>query len=395
MTECEIPEVNFNRDDLLAKAAAETGLNNFGDNSFREPFNVLLYSLSNEANLNRAGRFIQYERVLNTLKNRLRQSEWVRLYPEILDEQISAPVVIVGLPRTGTTMLHRVLASDERFFAPLWYEVRNPAPFLDWDTSVKDERLTLAETEVSALLRANPEIAAIHPMDPLGADEDILLLEHSFYSTVPPAFCNTPSYSNWLFNNDNQPGYDYLKLQLQSLQWQKKHSSGNNDNKRWLLKTPHHLHFLDKLIDTFPDAKIISTHRDPIDTIPSICSFNYNLWITQANDVAPNLVGKQWSGIFATGTRHAMKVRQASKGQFIDISFKELLGNPEQTTRSIFNFIGVKTTSESLAAMQLHRDQNQRDSRPPHDYSLEDFGLTEKNIKATFAGYIDAFKDLI
>ena len=156
MTECEIPEVNFNRDDLLAKAAAETGLNNFGDNSFREPFDVLLYSLSNEANLNRAGRFIQYERVLNTLKNRLRQSEWVRLYPEILDEQISAPVVIVGLPRTGTTMLHRVLASDERFFAPLWYEVRNPAPFLDWDTSVKDERLTLAETEVSALLRANP-----------------------------------------------------------------------------------------------------------------------------------------------------------------------------------------------------------------------------------------------
>jgi hypothetical protein len=101
----------------------------------------------------------------------------------------------------------------------------------------------------------------------------------------------------------------------------------------------------------------------------------------------------EWN--FATGTRHAMKVRQASKGQFIDISFKELLGNPEQTTRSIFNFIGVKTTSESLAAMQLHRDQNQRDSRPPHDYSLEDFGLTEKNIKATFAGYIDAFKDLI
>lgn len=382
-----MPEIEFNAEQLLQKASAELALSDFGDDSFREPFAVLLHGLEHEANLNATGRFVQHERVLNILKNRLRISEYARRYPEILDEKIVAPTVIVGLPRTGTTMLHRVLASDQRFFAPLWYEVRNPAPFMDWDPQGTDQRLVIAQAEVAALLEANPEIAAIHPMDPLGADEDILLLEQSFYSTVPNAFCNLPGYSQWLFNHDNQPGYDYLKLLLQHLQWQKKRSSGDYSNRKWLLKTPHHLHFLDCLLATFPDARIIQTHRDPLDTIPSISSFNYNLWITQADKVDAHLVGEQWSAMFARGLKHAMQVRQQQQNQFIDIGFKTLLEDPLNTTSKIFDFIGVPSTEDSLDAMQRHRAENQRDSRPPHDYSLADFGFSEDGIKAQFSEY--------
>lgn len=398
MTEYEMPNVHFDPQALLNRATEETGLNDFGNTSFQKPFEVLLNSLETEANLNAVGRFVQYERVLNTLKNRLRQSEWIRLHPEILDEKIVQPIVIVGLPRTGTTMLHRVLCSDNRFYAPLWYEVRNPAPFMNWDPSNKDERLTLAETEVAALLEANPEIAAIHPMDPLGADEDILLLEHSFYSTVPPAFCNTPSYTNWLFNHDNQAGYDYLKLQLQSLQWQKKQQlsdSINSSQKHWLLKTPHHLHFMQTLLNTFPDAKVISTHRDPIQTIPSISSFNYNLWITQADEVDAHLVGKQWSEMFARGMEHTMNVREQHQKQIIDISFRDLLKNPKSTTQDIYKFINMNLTKQTLAAMEKHRDENQRDSRPPHDYSLEQFGFSEDEINNKFMKYRATFTNLL
>lgn len=395
MNDFQIPKVKFNADQLLSQARTEQGLSDFGDESFREPFEVLVNALETEANLNQVGRFVQHERVLNTLKNRLRLSEYIKLNPEILAEEIIAPVVIVGLPRTGTTMLHRVLASDNRFFAPLWYEVRNPAPFMDWDPKETDQRLILAEAEVAALLEANPEIAAIHPMDPLGADEDILLLEHSFYSTVPNAFCNLPSYQKWLFSHSNQPGYDYLKLLLQCLQWQKKKTINNSENRTWLLKTPHHLHFLDCLLNTFPDANIISTHRDPVDTIPSISSFNYNLWITQADNVNASLVGEQWAGIFDRGLRHAMQVREHHIPQFIDLSFKELLAQPVASSERIYDFIGMEINREARDAMQKHRDENQRELRPAHNYSLSDFGFSEAGIKQQFKEYREAFAEYL
>ena len=395
MNDFAMPEVEFDADKLLQQARDDTGLSDFGDESFREPFSVLVKALEDEGNLNAVGRFVQYQRVLNTLHNRLRLSETIRRHPEILDEEIVAPAVIVGLPRTGTTMLHRVLASDSRFYAPLWYEVRNPAPFMNWDPSVKDERLTMAEAEVAALLEANPEIAAIHPMDPLGADEEILLLEHSFYSTVPNAFCNLPSYQDWLFSHDNQPGYDYLKLLLQNLQWQKKQQNAYQHADKWLLKTPHHLHFMECLLHTFPDAKIIQTHRSPVDTIPSISSFNYNLWITQTDDASAELVGQQWGDMFARGLRHAIKVREQHNDQFYDLGFKRLLQDPIESCKAIFEFIGLPVTDHSIAAMQKHREENQRDSRPAHNYALSDFGFTEDGIKQQFADYMDQFKEYL
>jgi hypothetical protein len=391
MTNHELPTVEFNAQGLLNQASEESQLNDFGDEAFREPFEVLVKALKQEANLNPIGRYVQHERSLNTLKNRLRLSETIRLHPEILQEEIVAPAAIVGLPRTGTTMLHRVLASDSRFFAPLWYEVRNPAPFLDWDPNDVDQRLVLAEAEVAALLEANPEIAAIHPMDPLGADEDILLLEHSFYSTVPNAFCNLPSYHDWLFSHSNQPGYDYLKILLQCLQWQKKKRNGSSENLKWLLKTPHHLHFLDCLLNTFPDIQIIQTHRDPIDTIPSISSFNYNLWITQADNVSAAKVGEQWSNMFARGLNHAMEVREQHLEQFIDLSFKELLSDPITSTEKIYSFIDMEITKEARSAMQTHREENKRELRPSHEYSLGDFGFSEQTINSQFTAYKEKF----
>ncbi len=385
MSEQEIPHVELSVDGLLKAAQDATGLHDFGDESFREPFEVLVKSLNEEANLNAVGRFTQYQRILNILCNRLRTEGWIARHPEILDEQITAPVVIIGLQRTGSTMFHRVLASDSRFYAPLWYEVRNPAPYMDWTPTQTDQRIVEGEAEVAAMLEANPELAAIHPMDPHAPDEDIMLLEHSFYSTVPDAFCNVPTYGKWNDTHDNTPGYEYLKRQLQSLQWQKKQKGQQAE--RWLLKTPHHLHHVATLLRVFPDAKIIQTHRDPLQTIPSAASMNYNLWIMCADEPDPKVVGEQWAAKYARGMLHTMQTRQSNPDAFIDVWYKDTVANPMVPAQAVYDFIGMTFTEEARAAMEKWREENKREARPSHEYTLEQFGFSEEGLKEQFAEY--------
>ncbi len=389
MSEQDIPNVELSVSGLLQAAQDATGLSDFGDDSFREPFEVLVKSLNEEANLNAVGRFTQYQRILNILCNRLRTEAWIAKHPEILDEEIAAPVVIIGLQRTGSTMFHRVLASDSRFFAPLWYEVRNPAPYMDWQPGGADQRMIEAEQEIAGMLEANPELASIHPMDPVAPDEDIMLLEHSFYSTVPDAFCNVPSYGKWNDTHDNTPGYEYLKRQLQSLQWQKKQKGQQAE--RWLLKTPHHLHHAATLLRVFPDAKIIQTHRDPLQTIPSAASMNYNLWIMCADDPDPKVVGEQWAAKYARGMKHTLETRKAKPDSFIDVWYKDTVVDPTVPAKAVYDFIGMDFTAEAKAAMEHWREVNKREDRPSHEYTLEQFGFSEEGLKQQFAEYRDHY----
>jgi hypothetical protein len=386
-----IPAVDLSVDALMREASGVTGLSDFGDASFREPLTVLVQSLNDEAKLNAGGRYGQYQRILNILINRLRVEAWIAKHPEILNEEITAPVVIIGLQRTGSTFFHRILAADKRFYAPLWHEVRNPAPALDWDFKTKDARISTAEAEVAAMLAANPEIAAIHPMDPVAADEDILLLEHSFYSTVPDAFCNVPSYGKWNDEHDNTPAYQYLKRLLQFLQWQKKRSGQEAES--WLLKTPHHIHHIATLLKVFPDAKIVQTHRDPLQTIPSAASMNYNLWILASDEVDGKVVGEQWAAKYARGTLHTLQTRDAQPAAFLDVWYKDTVANPLSSVEKVYDFIGMELTAEAQEAMTEHQEANRRDSRPAHEYTLEQFGLSEAGLKTQFAEYRQRFVD--
>jgi hypothetical protein len=352
---------------------------------------LLIKALNEEAELNAVGRFMQHERILNSLKNRLRMEEFFKLHPEILEEQLLPPVVIVGMTRTGTTMLHRILASDSRFYAPLWYEVRNPAPYLDWDPSKKDQRITEAVAEVAAMLEANPEIASIHPMDPTGADEEILLLEHSFYSYVPNSFAHVPSYGDFVANNDNTPAYEYLKKQLQFLQWQKKQRGERAE--RWLMKAPHHLHFMDVLLKVFPDAQVVATHRDPLVTIPSTASFYYNLWILGNEKADKKVVAAEVVDVFARGVKHTMNTREGNEQRFFDVWFKDTVTKPFEIIAAMYQFIGMEFTAEARAAMEQYRDDNKREDRPPHEYTLEEYGYSEQGINELFVQYKQRFID--
>lgn len=390
MSDAAIPHVDLDAESIVRDAQQHAGLTDFGDTGFFVAMEKLLWSLEHEANLNAVGRMVQRQRIVDILVNRLRVQDHLKRYPEILDERIVEPLVIVGLPRTGTTMLHRTIAADPRVFAPAWYEVRNPAPFPGWDYVGKDPRITEAEQQVAAMLEGSPELAAIHPMDAEGPDEDIMLLEHSFYSTVPESAANVPSYGRWLEQQDQTCAYEYLKILLQFLQWQKKRAG--QQGSRWALKAPHHLHFMDLVFKVFPDARVVQTHRDPLQTIPSLASMIHACWVLVADDVDAKEVARQWARLFANGMRHTMRVRErVGEERFLDLWFKDTVSQPLREIEKVYAFIGMELTPEAKAAMEAWQEYNRRDARPSHEYTLEQFGYTEEGLKEQFAEYRQQF----
>jgi Sulfotransferase family len=376
---------------VIAAARAVDGLDDFGDDSHEEPLRRLLWSLEHEADLNAIGRQVMHQRVVDILATRLRVQEWLRRYPEIRQEVIEAPLVIVGLPRTGTTMLHRTIAADPRMLAPLWYEVRYPSPALDWDfTTAGDQRIRDAQAEMAAMVEANPELLAIHPMDALGPDEDIMLLEQSFYSFNIQAFVNIPSFDAWIEAQDHSPGYAYFRLLLQFLQWQKRRAG--QPGERWTLKAPHHLHYMDLVFKVFPDAKVVQSHRDPVETIPSLASLIAGVWVIYSDSADPRVVGEQWARKFARGMRHTMAVRERMGSEaFLDLWFRDTVSQPLQEIQKIYDFMGMELTDAARAEMHRWQEFNRRELRPPHAYTLEQFGFTAEGLKAQFHDYRAAF----
>ena len=376
----------FDEAKLLADAEANTGLSDFGPDAFRPAFAALTKSLREEAPLNELGRTTMRARVLESLETRLRTADWIRRHPEILEEEIGAPIAVIGQMRTGTTMLQRIIASDPRNHACMWWETRFPAPHPDTDFSQPDPRIPIAEAEVAAILAADPRQASIHPWDAQAPDEEIMLMEHSFMSHVPEAFCNIPSYRAWLNEQDWTPAYAYLKTLLQSLQWQKRQRG--NVRERWVLKTPNHLGYIDTLFEVFPGATAILTHRDPIDTVPSAASMNNAMWSLYSDAAEPDQAGLQWQERLAWGTKRAMASRERfDANRFVDIDFRDAMKDPVAEIERAYGVFGIEFTEEARAGMEQWRADNPRDKRPKHEYTLAEYGLTEEGIREAFAEY--------
>lgn len=382
---------------LLAEARRRTGLADFGDPAFRAPLRELLRSLREEARLSQAGRAMQLERIVGLLVNRLRTEEHVRRHPEIARERIGRPLVIAGLARTGTTLLHRTLAADPRWFALRWYESRNPAPFPEADAGAADPdapdpRIADAEAEVAAMLDAAPDLLAAHPMDAHAPDEEIMLVEHAFTSWNPEAFCRVPGYAAWLERQDPVPGYRYLRRLLQFLQWQKRRRG--EERERWVLKAPFHLGHVDALFHVFPDAQVVMTHRDPVQTVPSLASLVRTLHALGSDAVDPLEIGRHWSAKLARALEGCIAARARREERFLDVDYADLVADPMAQVRRIHDFAGETLDAGAEARMSEWAVENERDRRPVHRYTLEEFGFTEEGLRAQFAAYCERFPAL-
>jgi hypothetical protein len=294
--------------------------------------------------------------------------------------------------RTGTTMLHRILASDPRHHAAMWWETRFPAPPLDIRWDQPDSRIPAAEAEVAAILAADPRQASIHPWDALAPDEEIMLLEHSFLSHVPEAFANVPSYRAWITDQDWTPAYETLRTLLQSLQWQKRQRGEVRE--RWVLKSPGHLGYVDTLFEVFPGARVIQTHRDPVETVPSAASMNHALWAIYSDVEGANEAAAQWQERLAWGTLRCMDSRERFPAErFADIDFRAALRDPIGEIGRVYREFGIEMTPAARAGMEGWTAAHPRDERPPHVYSLEEYGLSREGIETAFARYRAKYVD--
>ena len=374
--------MKINANEILDQAKSETGLSDLGEPLFFEGLNRLIDSINNEANLNEIGTQAQPIRIQGLLINRLRFEEDLKKFPEILDQEIIAPIVIVGLPRTGSTMTHRLLASDPNHTAMLWWEGRYPALLPGEKRGDIETRMELGKAEVDAVVAASPEALDIHPWDYKGADEEILLLEHNFLSTVPESFMALPSYSEWIEDQDHTLAYEDLKKFIQYLQWQ----NPGREKKRWVLKSPHHLGFIDKMISVFPDAKIIQTHRDPIKTVPSFCSMCANLFEPLTTNFDKVFIGKHWSKKLTRALNHCMNISEQHPDNFLDLEFLNMIKDPIDEMKKIYEFIGEPFGEKTEVAMEAWREENKHEMGA-HKYSLEEYDLTESQINDNFAKY--------
>jgi hypothetical protein len=372
--------------DLVVEANRKAGRERFDDDSFREPLARLLESLDREAGLSAVGRATQHARIVESLVMRHVLEQHEARHPEIRDEVLAPPLVIAGLARTGTTLLHRLLSADAGLHAARWWEVRFPAPFPGVDGRGPDPRIAEAHAQVKWILENQPVLAAIHPWDAEGPDEDIMLMEHSFLSWLPESGANVPSYRAWLDRQDLRPSYRLLRRLLQYLQWQKRRRGERAE--RWVLKAPMHLGFLDLLRESFPGARVIQTHRDPLETIPSLASFYFALWGLAAERPDPLEVGRQCLARWSRALRRCLEVRsRLPEGTLVDVSYREVARDPLGAVRRIYAAVGRGLTPAAEAAMRAWVTQNPREHRPPHEYSMETFGYTRELLEREFAEY--------
>lgn len=368
---------------LQAEARALANAKDFGNPQFLRGLEMLLDSMAGEAALTEAGWAAQRQRLTGLLVNRLRIERALAEHPDILEEPIDSPLVIAGLPRTGSTLTHRLLASDPAHTAMRWWEGRHPAMLPGERRGEPTERRALGRAEVEAVVAASPEALNIHPWDFDGADEEILLLEHSLHSSVPEAYMHLPSYSRWVESQDHVPVYRDLRAMLQYLQWQ----SPERQGKRWVLKSPHHLGYLEALLEVFPDAIIVQTHRDPLHTVPSYCSMCASLAAPLTRKPDARAIGAHWAAKLSRNLRAGMAAAASHPERFVDLYFRRMVEDPIAEMARLYEAIGVRFGAHAEAAMRAYRrdDVHQADA---HRYRLADYGLNEPRIDALFGDYI-------
>lgn len=376
---------HFVPSELMREARAAAGASqDFVDASFLPALEVLCKALDDEARLSDTGRYVFRLKLVGQLTTRLRVEEDLRRHPEIAQETVAPPLVIVGLPRTGTTKLHRLLSRDPRFWWMAFWESQFPLPFPGEALEKPAARIAEGHKLVETMTTAMPKLMAIHPMAAEEADEEVMLMEHSMLSAFD-AYAHIPSYSAWLSQQDQAPAYRFLKRMLQHLQWQKRARGMNGE--RWVLKAPHHLQRMQVLLEVFPGAQIIQTHRDPLRSIPSIASFIDTLWRIYSDDADPAEAGRTWSERMRRGLDHTMQVRDSAAPQFLDVQFHHTVKQPLDVVRRIYDFIGWELTPDVLGRMRAWLVEDEKSHSAMHEYTPEQFGLSDAQIERDFARY--------
>ncbi|ORB69739.1 sulfotransferase family protein [Mycobacterium scrofulaceum] len=378
----------------MAEARNKETLTDWGPGEFERPLRVLLADYS-RAELNAIGVHILRSGIVHSLRMRLRTQEWIRRHPEILDERVAAPIVVVGMMRSGTTLLQRLLAADSRFVCAYGWEVVEVAPRLDHRFSGADPRIAISQAREAKSRELAPELFSIHPMYATEAEEEIVFLADAFMSHVPESGAHVPHYRSWLDDQDFSPAYDHLHRMLQFLQWQKRRRG--IVGQRWVLKSPAHLGYLNPLRARFPDLHIVHMHRDPRATIASGASLNATLHAMHADAVDVHRVGAEWLQRMGWTNDRAMAVRDGwpdDGDRVTDIGFDAAVADPVGQVARVYDAVGLPFTAGAEDAMRRWLDVRPREAARPA-YGLPAYGLRPEQVDERFALYNKRFGQYI
>lgn len=375
------------RDVLMARAAEYTGLSDFGDPWFLQPFDKLLEALHGEARLNAAGEWAAQKQFEKVLHDRLWAQQWFERYPEILARPLPHPVIIVGPMRSGTTRLHRLLAGDARFTHLRSFETISPVPRPDFEREGHDSRIELAAKLKRIAKLANPHTLAIHPTGPLEPEEELGLLCNSFWGLKHPSQWWIPSYSRWCEAHDAAGAYQQLARLLKLVGWAQQASS----LRPWVLKAAQHMLDLPALLRTFPEARIVFTHRDPLAVVGSSASLAWNQTIIYSDHADPLAIGEEWLRTKRVMIERMRRARATlPRSRFIDIHFEDVERDWRGTMERVYEFIGFDI-EPALPAMEEYQRRTHRRHRRGHRYSLEQFGLTPGRVLEELGDYVRAY----
>lgn len=374
-------------DQLHETVTAETGLTDFGSADYLAGLTTLLQSMDYDPQFSETGRRAAWGMVIGVLRGRAQAIASMKANPAFAAAPLLAPVVITGVPRTGTTALHRLLAVDPRFQGLQTWLLDSPMPrppIETWgDYPEFRKSAGLLETQYAAA----PGSMAAHFRAAEEVHEDCMIMRQSFVSNLWSCGWSAASYDAWWQCQSEANAYDHLRRCVQLI-------GMNEPDKRWLLKNPGHIEHLDLLFAVFPDARVIQTHRDPAKAVPSLVSLLMNLnalMEPERTQQRAEILLRREVAKWANAVRKAEAVKARHPGQVLDLVHADFHARPMKTVEAIYRFINMDIPAESRAALAQRIEEKPELARGEHRYSIADYGMTMDEARAPFAEYIERY----
>lgn len=381
--------VDLSLEKLLQTACDNTGLSDFGEDDFRAPLALLLDGLEKEAELSLLGRIIARTNLVQTLENRLGFVQLFKQHPEIAAQRIERPIVVVGPPRSGTTIFHDLLVMDPDNRVPLTWETARPLPPPETATYHSDPRIAQAAADLAQVDKLLPEFKKMHPMGAERAQECVTITSHDFTSMIYLVQFFVPTYDRWVAQCDMRSALQWHRRFLQVLQWKA-------PGQRWALKSPQHLWHLQHIHREYPDALFVQTHRDPVKIVISTSNLAATLQGMASDHVDLPQVTRYFAQALAQGYNNTVAYRKSGllpASQVVDLYFSDFMADQVGTVRRAYEHFGMALSDTAAKAMQSFLNDNPADKHGKHLYSLANTGMDEAELRSLFTDY-EAYFDV-
>ncbi len=374
--------------DLAALATLLSGVKEQDEALPAEALVVLMASLKANDELSTDGRAAIHLNIIARMINRLRIQRVLKRHPLIQDERIERPLIVTGLPRTGTTLLQRLLAQDPNSRCLPFWEALQPAPSGDWPPRDADPRIDDAAELIAVTSRKNAKMKSVHATDPESPEECTLLLLNSLVYPAFDQYAHVPEYIDWLRQRSLLPTYQYYVRQLQILQFAHR-------AEHWVLKAPRHRRYLDILLQVLPTAQIVLTQRDPVKSITSACSLRMTTRSAYQDSVDPLAIGRRAMDKIRDFLEESIEAfdrmrRELDTGQFVDVQYADMMRDPIATVRGIYEALGYTYSDAFETRMRQWLAENPQHKHGVHRYTPEQFGLDRHELFELFKPYYEA-----